>query len=56
MTAMPIAVALGGANLILLGLLARGEAAGPVPDVLRGRARAVDERGAFAPVSTWSRR
>jgi hypothetical protein len=47
MTAVPIAVALGGANLILLGLLARGEAAaGPVPDVLRGRAlELVDERG-----------
>jgi hypothetical protein len=46
MTAMPIAVALGGANLILLGLLAGGQAAGRTPDVLRGRAlELVDERG-----------
>lgn len=47
MTAMPIAVALGGANLILLGLLARGQAAvDRAPDVLRGRAlELVDERG-----------
>jgi len=47
MTAMPIAVALGGANLILLGLLARGQAAvDQAPDVLRGRAlELVDERG-----------
>jgi hypothetical protein len=47
MTAMPIAVALGGANLLLLGLLARGPApTGQGPSVIRGRAlELVDERG-----------
>ena len=47
MTAMPIAVALCGANLLLLGLLARGTSStGQGPAVIRGRAlELVDERG-----------
>jgi hypothetical protein len=47
MTAMPIAITLGGTNLLLVSLLAGGPDPGPsAPGVLRGRAlELVDQRG-----------